>query len=74
MQLAKSFGIHAIMCDHPDDLSDKIDEFLSYEGPIIANFIVEPDICLPLVPPGKNLDEMILTNPKDVQLTGIAPN
>ena len=42
--------------------------------PIIANFIVEPDICLPLVPPGKNLDEMILTNPKDVQLTGIAPN
>ena len=74
VQLAKSFGIHAIMCDHPDDLSDKIDEFLSYDGPIIANFIVEPDICLPLVPPGKNLDEMILTNPKDVQLTGIAPN
>ena len=74
VQLAKSFGIHAIMCDHPDDLPHKIDEFLSYDGPIIANFIVEPDICLPLVPPGKNLDEMILTNPKDVQLTGIAPN
>ena len=74
VELAKSFGIHAIICYNPNDLSAKIDEFIEYDGPVIANFIVEPDICLPLVPPGNNLDDMILTNPNDTQLKGIAPN
>jgi len=71
--LAKSFGIHAIECDHPDNLKEKIREFIDYDGPIIANFIVEPDKCFPLVPPGKNLDEMLLED-TNVKLTGVVPN
>ncbi len=71
--LAKSFGIHAIICDHPSDLKQKIKEFINYEGPVIANFIVEPDKCFPLVPPGKNLDEMLLED-SNIKLTGSAPN
>ena len=71
--LANSFGIHAIICDHPSDLKQKIKEFINYEGPVIANFVVEPDKCFPLVPPGKNLDEMLLEN-SNIKLTGSAPN
>ena len=74
VKLAESFGIHAIVCDNPNDLHSKADEFINYDGPIIANFIVEPDICLPLVPPGNNLDDMILSNPENQKLDGIAPN
>ena len=71
--LANSFGIKAIECSEPDDLKKTVKEFIEYDGPILANFIVEPDKCYPLVPPGKNLDEMLLKESGD-KLTGIAPN
>ena len=32
-----------------------------YDGPILINFDIESDYCFPLVPPGKGLDEMILS-------------
>lgn len=73
-KLAESFGIKSLRCDHPDNLNTVVNEFIEYDGPILANFIVEPDKCLPLVPPGKNLDEMILANDDNMILTGDAPN
>lgn len=73
-KLADSFGIKSIMCNNPCNLDQAVTEFIDYDGPIIGNFIVEPDKCLPLVPPGKNLDEMILTSNNNIQLTGDAPN
>ena len=36
--------------------------FLNYDGPALCEYTVEPDICLPLVGPGKALDDMILFN------------
>ena len=61
--LAQSFGIKGIACS-PDDglqgLKDKIKFFLSYPGPILCDFKVESDLCLPLVAPGKSLSDMIL--------------
>jgi len=72
--LAESFGIKSIRCDNPYDLDQAVTEFIKYDGPILGNFIVEPDKCLPLVAPGKNLDEMILTDDEDILLTGEAPN
>ena len=72
--LAESFGIKSIRCDNPQDLDKAVTEFIKYDGPILGNFIVEPDKCLPLVAPGKNLDEMILTDNEDILLTGEAPN
>lgn len=73
VMLANSFGIKAIECSEPNDLKKTVKEFIEYDGPILANFIVEPDKCYPLVPPGKNLDEMLLKESSD-KLTGIAPN
>ena len=58
-QLAESYGIKAITCDNQNDLKDNIKYFLEYPGPILGNFKVETDLCLPLVAPGKALDEMI---------------
>ena len=60
--LAESFGIKSIYCDTEDDLENKMDQFIKTEGPILAEFKVVPDLCLPLVSPGKALDDMILLN------------
>ena len=73
--LAESCGIKGIVCDSYDDLDNKVKQFLSYdEGPILCNFKVNSDICLPLVAPGKGLDDMILNN-SNISIDGnIAPS
>ncbi len=60
VKLAESYGIKGICCDSYEDLPDMVGYFLEYSGPIVADFRVEKDRCLPLVAPGKGLDEMIL--------------
>ena len=71
--LAKSFNIKSMKCDNNDNLENKIDEFISYEGPILCEFKIKRDMCLPLVAPGKGLDEMIMTN-DSISLNGMAPS
>ena len=66
VELAKSFGIKGIKCDNKDDLSYTIEYFLNYKGPILCDFVVEPDLCLPLVAPGSSLDKMILHKNENV--------
>ena len=58
--LASSYGIKAISCDKMSQLEHTVDYFLNYDGPILCDFRVVTDNCLPLVAPGKGLDEMIL--------------
>ena len=58
--LAESFGMKAISCGSGDDLLVKIEEFIHHKGPILCEFKIKKDICLPLVGPGKALDDMIL--------------
>ena len=47
---------------------------------ILVDFTIKPDICLPLVSPGKALDDMILFDDyhkskiSKLQLSGLAPN
>ena len=72
--LSESFGIKSIKCNKESNLSQTIKEFIEYPGPILCEFDVERDICLPLVSPGKALDEMILPNDKIVGLEGEAPS
>ena len=60
VNLAKSFGINSISCDNIEDLEETIDEFLECKGPILCEFKVIGEECLPLVGPGKALDDMIL--------------
>ena len=58
--LAQAYGIEAFKCDHADDLPAAIDRFVNAKGPVLCDFRVVPDICLPMVAPGKGLDEMFL--------------
>lgn len=72
--LANSYGIHSIPLSNKIELKDTIDYVLKYNGPILCNVIVESELCLPLVAPGKALDDMILLNDDNIKLTGESPN
>ena len=58
--LGESFDIKSFKCSEFDSLEETTREFLEFEGPALCEYVVEPEICLPLVGPGKALDEMIL--------------
>ena len=58
--LAESYGIKAISCDNIEDLEKTLEEFINYPKAILCEFKIEKGICLPLVGPGKALDDMIL--------------
>lgn len=60
VKLAQAYGIESVSVDNEDDLPAVVERFLSYDGPMLVDFRVVPDICLPMVAPGKALDEMIL--------------
>ena len=76
-KLAESYGIKGIRCDKIEDLDNTIDEFINYPKAILCEFKIEKDICLPLVGPGKALDDMILHenyNEKIKNTSGLAPS
>lgn len=60
VKLANSYNIKAIECSKQKDLESTVQYMLDCKKAIVGNFIVEPDICLPLVKPGKALDDMLL--------------
>jgi len=72
--IAEGFGIASIKCTHPDQLKETIKRFINYEGPVLCEFQIEQDMCLPLVSPGCGLDEMILPGQKVICNTGLAPS
>jgi len=58
--LGESYGIKSLYCDKIEDLNSTLDEFINYPKAILCEFKIEKGICLPLVGPGKALDDMIL--------------
>ena len=75
--LAESYGIKAITCDSIETLDEKVKEFIDYPKAILCEFKIEKDICLPLVGPGKALDDMILHNNYEETIkntSGLAPS
>ena len=74
--LAKSFGIESIRCENRNELETQINYFINYPGPILCEFKIERDICLPLVKPGCALDDMLLpeSQSSDNSISGIAPS
>jgi len=75
--LAESYGIKSISCDKIEDLDKTLDEFIHYSGPILCEFKIEKGICLPLVGPGKALDDMILPENYETKIketSGLAPS
>lgn len=59
-KLAESYGLKSLYCDNVNNLEETIHEFISYPDSILCEFKIEKGICLPLVGPGKALDDMIL--------------
>jgi len=72
-KISEAYGLDYLKCDNRDDLSSAVDLMLNTEEAILVDFIVVPDICTPLVAPGKGLDEMILINDDIIELEGEAP-
>ena len=58
--MAESYGLKSLYCDNVNNLEETIHEFISYPDSILCEFKIEKGICLPLVGPGKALDDMIL--------------
>ena len=59
--MAESFGVKGVKCRDKKDVPAKIDEMMSHDGPVVADFYVEPDEHVyPMVPSGKGLHEMEL--------------
>jgi acetolactate synthase-1/2/3 large subunit len=66
VKLGESYGIKSIKCDTVHKLKSITEEMLKYnDGPILVEYKVTPDICLPLVSPGKSLSDMII-NVEDI--------
>ena len=76
VQLAKAYGFHALKCDNYYNLPFVTREFLNHKGPVLCEFVVEKDICLPLVAPDKALDDMILFEDyhNDYVCEGVVPS
>lgn len=73
--VCKAMGCETMLIDSRLGLQDKLEEFLNYsDGPIVANVITDSsEAVLPMVSPGKALDDMIVNEVVDERLTGDAP-
>ena len=59
--MAESYGIKGITCRDKAKVPEAIDAMLSHDGPVVADFFVEPEEHVyPMVPSGKGLHEMEL--------------
>ena len=70
-KLAESYGIKSISCDSFEDLDKTLNTFINYPKAILCEFKIEKGICLPLVGPGKALDDMILPENYDTKINEI---
>ena len=60
VDLAESFGIKGIYCNDKEDTEFVLKKAIEYDGPVLCEFDIVGDECLPLMAPGKALDDMIL--------------
>lgn len=86
VKMAQAWGMEAMSCDNEQDLPAAVEKWLNHDGPCFMEFKVVPDICLPMVAPGKALDEMILLQDReaifgksedelgDMKFEGLAPS
>jgi acetolactate synthase-1/2/3 large subunit len=60
-KMAEACGIRGIRCEHKSDVPKAIKDMLDHKGPVVADFVVEPnEHVYPMVPAGKGLHEMEL--------------
>ena len=73
-KLANAFGIDSYKVETKLELDNIFDVIIDYDKPVLVDFKVKPDICLPLVPPGNSLSSMILEYKEEDNLSGIVPS
>jgi acetolactate synthase-1/2/3 large subunit len=75
-EVCKSMGCHSIKIEKNDNIIEKLNYIVNYEdGPIVCNIITdENEKVLPMVSPGKALDDMIINEDNyEQKFTGDAP-
>jgi len=73
--ICNAMGCHGIRIDSDTNLHEKLKYMLDYEkGPIVCNVITdENESVLPMVSPGKAIDDMIIDEDNNKNFTGDAP-
>jgi acetolactate synthase I/II/III large subunit len=61
VKLAEAFGATGLRATTPDEVEAVLQKGLSLPGPVIMDFVVEPEECVyPMVPAGAPITEMLL--------------
>jgi len=61
VKLAEAYGATGLRATEPEQVAQVIEKALSIDGPVIMDFVVDPEENVaPMVPAGKSLREMIL--------------
>jgi acetolactate synthase-1/2/3 large subunit len=73
--ICNAMGCYSIRIDSDTDLDNKLKYIIDYEnGPIVCNIITdENESVLPMVSPGKAIDDMILEEDNNKNFNGDAP-
>jgi len=74
--LGLSYGLDTVVCNNKNSVDSCVQKIMLSSGPVLGVFNIEPEMCYPLVSPGKALDEMII-NENDIEIIDkkqIAPN
>jgi thiamine pyrophosphate-dependent acetolactate synthase large subunit-like protein len=76
-EVCKAMGCHSckITTNNQEQLENELKYVLNYEdGPIVCNIITdENEVVLPMVSPGKALDDMIIDEDNNTKYSGDAP-
>lgn len=59
VKLAESFGINAERITKPGETEEAIKKAIKDNEPIVLDIVVDKDECLPMVPPGAGIHEML---------------
>eukprot|EP01065_Artemidia_motanka_P005012 TRINITY_DN12383_c0_g1_i1.p1 TRINITY_DN12383_c0_g1~~TRINITY_DN12383_c0_g1_i1.p1 ORF type:complete len:679 (+),score=83.61 TRINITY_DN12383_c0_g1_i1:77-2113(+) len=60
VKLAEAHGIAGMRCTSSGDLPGAVQEFIDCKEPVLCEFKITPDMCIPMVAPGAALDDMIM--------------
>lgn len=58
---AKAFGLEGFVVTKTKDIRPTLEKAMNINGPVLIDFCISPDAnVLPMIPPGKDVDDMIL--------------
>jgi acetolactate synthase-1/2/3 large subunit len=68
VRLAEAYGVKGIRATRPEEVIPCLQEALSWPGPVVMDFHVDPEENVyPMVPPGGGLADMLLGPPEEMQ-------